>query len=69
MQASSDADAQESQVLVEPNFEGIVDVPQSLSGELHAGEICSVSLGRGHRRVYEKLWDFGRDFLARKSQT
>ena len=66
VQASQTEDGEAT--LVEPHFEGIVNVPNELSTKLRAGEICSVSLGRGHRRVYEKLWTFGRAYLERKSQ-
>ncbi len=69
VQPSADGEEGDSQVLVEASFEGIVAVPESLSDELHAGEICSISLGRGHRRVYEKLWRYGCEFFDRKSQT
>jgi len=68
VQPSLDSKDGDSQILIDANFEGIVEVPPDLSAELHAGEICEVSLGRGHQRVYEKLWDFGLEFFARKTQ-
>lgn len=57
----------ESVILVDPHFEGVVRVPTSLSGDLRSGEICRVSLGRGHQRVYEKLYGFAKTYFDAKS--
>lgn len=67
VQAATDSEGEE-QMLVEASFEGVVNVPATLAGELRVGEICCVSLGRGRRRVYEELWTLGRAYFARKSQ-
>lgn len=60
-------ESSDEQVLVEENFEGIVQLPEELACELRSGELCTVSLGAGYQRVYEKLWSLGRDYLANKS--
>lgn len=68
VQQNLDDDESSSDVLlVEPHFEGVVSIPSKLSTVLRAGEVCRVSVGRGHQRVYEKLWSFTRSYIDRKT--
>jgi len=66
VQQSSEGEM-EDLVLVEPHFEGVVKIPQALSAELRSGEICKVSLGRGHQRVYEKLYAIAKSYFDAKA--
>ena len=66
VQQSADGGS-EDLVLVEPHFEGVVKVPKTLSSELRSGEICKVSLGRGHQRVYEKLYAIAKSYFDAKA--
>ncbi len=68
VQQSSDDQQRVATHLVEPHFEGLVRLPHSLSDEVHAGELCFVSIGRGRIRVYEKLWYFAQRFFEGKTQ-
>ena len=66
VQQSSEAES-ENVILVDPHFEGVVRVPTTLSKDLRSGEVCRVSLGRGHQRVYEKLYSFAKTYFDAKS--
>ena len=56
-------------ILVEPRFEGVVEIPSALSEQLMAGEVCRVIVGRGHQRVYERLWSFARAYFEYKASS
>ena len=67
VQQNPNPNSQEELVLVEPRFEGVVEISSGLSDQLMAGEVCRVSIGRGHQRVYEKLWSFARAYFEYKA--
>ncbi len=60
-------DRADDMLLVDPHFEGVIRVPNELSDDLRSGEVCRVSLGRGHQRVYEKLFSYARTYFKTKS--
>ncbi len=66
VQSSAD-DAADDLRLATPHFEAVVSVPRQLSPQLRAGELCRVSVGRGHQRIYEKCWALARSWFAAKS--
>ena len=59
-------DQQEVQ-LAAPHFEGIVRLPETLSQELFAGELCRVSVGYGRQTVLQKLSTLGRRYFSHKA--
>ena len=69
VQQNPNPNSQDEVILVEPCFEGVVAIPPTLSDKLMAGEVCRVSVGRGHQRVYEKLWSFARSYFEYKAGT
>lgn len=66
VQANPDKSADDL-CLATPHFEGVVSLPSQISPQLRAGELCRVSVGRGHQRVYEKCWSLALSFFEKKS--